>query len=179
MIGVIAAIFVAAGLIPAYFELAKRQGRVIGISRFDCPVSDSIIKTDIFRFYLFGDGLGWRFLFTNGFGCPKLVRYSRRCLIYWMVSETHTCFVFSYHRQQPNDVFLSILLETGIFMSHVIWLFRTPRIHKLAKLAGQTYDEYVSSTEKAMSGQTHTGTPSPRAVEPKSSVIQSVDDSPC
>jgi hypothetical protein len=34
IIGIVAAILLAAGLIPPYFEIAKRRGRVVGISGF-------------------------------------------------------------------------------------------------------------------------------------------------
>jgi hypothetical protein len=33
MVGVISSVFIALGLIPPYFELWKRQGRVIGIGK--------------------------------------------------------------------------------------------------------------------------------------------------
>ena len=32
LVGVVSAILLAAGLIPPYFEIAKRSGRVVGIS---------------------------------------------------------------------------------------------------------------------------------------------------
>lgn len=35
VVGVVATVLLASGLIPPYFELRKRDGRVIGISEFD------------------------------------------------------------------------------------------------------------------------------------------------
>ena len=37
-----------------------------------------------------------------------------------------------------------MVLETGIFTSHAIWLWRVRHIRQEAKKAGKTYDEYVS-----------------------------------
>lgn len=34
-----------------------------------------------------------------------------------------------------------MFLETGIFLSHVIWLFRTRELRKRAKLSGQSFDD--------------------------------------
>ena len=39
---------------------------------------------------------------------------------------------------------LSMLLETGIFLSQAIWLWRVRHIREEAKKAGKTYDEYVT-----------------------------------
>lgn len=36
LVGAVATVLLAAGLIPPYFELWKRDGRVIGISEFHC-----------------------------------------------------------------------------------------------------------------------------------------------
>ena len=37
-----------------------------------------------------------------------------------------------------------MLLETGIFASQAVWLWRVRHIRKEAKKAGKTYDEYVA-----------------------------------
>jgi hypothetical protein len=39
MVAIIASVILAVGLIPPYFELAKRNGRVIGISRYQYHVA--------------------------------------------------------------------------------------------------------------------------------------------
>jgi hypothetical protein len=38
-----------------------------------------------------------------------------------------------------------MVLETGIFASQAIWLWRVRHIRREAKAAGQTYDEYVAA----------------------------------
>lgn len=38
----------------------------------------------------------------------------------------------------------SMLLETGIFMSQAIWLWRVRHVRREAKKAGKTYDEYIA-----------------------------------
>ncbi len=38
-----------------------------------------------------------------------------------------------------------MLLETGIFVSHVVWLFRTRKLRKQAKLAGQSFDDLAEA----------------------------------
>lgn len=38
----------------------------------------------------------------------------------------------------------SMLLETGIFMSQAIWLWRVRHVRTEAKKAGMTYDEYTA-----------------------------------
>ena len=35
-------------------------------------------------------------------------------------------------------------LETGIFMSQAIWLWRVRHVRREAKKAGKTYDEYIA-----------------------------------
>lgn len=42
------------------------------------------------------------------------------------------------------NFFFSMALETGIFASQAIWLWRVRHIRHEAKKAGKTYDEYVS-----------------------------------
>ncbi|KAL8824517.1 MAG: hypothetical protein Q9191_005009 [Dirinaria sp. TL-2023a] len=82
LIGIIAAILLAAGLIPPYFEFWKRGGRVVGImaqSTFDV--------------------LGG--------------------ILYIIV----------------------LLLELGIFASHLAWRFRTRKLHQQAKLQGRNFDD--------------------------------------
>ncbi|KAI9719557.1 MAG: hypothetical protein M1812_003327 [Candelaria pacifica] len=82
MVGVIAAVVLAAGLIPPYFEIWKRRGRVVGIiaqQTFDVLGGSSYIA----------------------------------CLV----------------------------LEGGIFTSHWIWLARTRKLRKEAKVAGKSIED--------------------------------------
>lgn len=39
----------------------------------------------------------------------------------------------------------SMTLETGIFLSQAIWLWRVRHIRRGAKKAGKTYDEYIAA----------------------------------
>ena len=41
----------------------------------------------------------------------------------------------------------SIVIEGGIFISHGIWLIRTRRLRKIAKLAGKSFDDLPQSEE--------------------------------
>ena len=41
----------------------------------------------------------------------------------------------------------SIFIEGGIFISHGIWLFRTRKLRKIAKLAGKSFDDLPESEE--------------------------------
>ncbi|KAJ8113636.1 hypothetical protein OPT61_g4278 [Boeremia exigua] len=93
-----------AGLIPPYFELAKRNGRVIGIDFW----------------FLLIDYAG------AFFSLMALVAQQ------WFDSLGGSLYI------------ACMLLETGIFMSQAIWLWRVRHIRREAKKAGKTYDEYVS-----------------------------------
>jgi hypothetical protein len=44
IIGVVAAVLLAAGLLPPYFEIFKRNGRVVGISIISSPTPPTIQK---------------------------------------------------------------------------------------------------------------------------------------
>ncbi|UPX10591.1 uncharacterized protein EKO05_0001242 [Ascochyta rabiei] len=93
-----------AGLIPPYFELAKRSGRVIGID---------------FWFLLID--------YAGAF-------FSLMALIaqQWFDALGGSLYI------------ACMLLETGIFASQAIWLWRVRHIRQEAKKAGKTYDEYVA-----------------------------------
>ncbi|KAJ4984439.1 hypothetical protein SVAN01_10074 [Stagonosporopsis vannaccii] len=93
-----------AGLIPPYFELAKRNGRVIGIDFW----------------FLLIDYAG------AFFSLMALVAQQ------WFDSLGGSLYI------------ACMLLETGIFMSQAIWLWRVRHIRREAKKAGKTYDEYVT-----------------------------------
>jgi hypothetical protein len=69
MIGVIASVILAAGLIPPYYELAKRGGRVIGISMRSFkgqPIQDAEHILTLFRLHLSYHRLVWSVLFVDG-----------------------------------------------------------------------------------------------------------------
>ncbi|KAF8543258.1 PQ loop repeat-domain-containing protein [Trichophaea hybrida] len=84
IIGVIAVILLGSGLIPPYFEIAKRQGRVVGINFVFLAVD-------------------WSGAF---FSLMSLV-------------AQHT---FDYLAGVMYIICLT--LETGIFVSHLVWMFR-------------------------------------------------------
>jgi len=93
-----------AGLLQPYFELAKRNGRVIGID---------------FWFLLID--------YAGAF-------FSLMALIaqQWFDSLGGSLYI------------ACMLLETGIFMSQAIWLWRVRHVRREAKKAGKTYDEYIA-----------------------------------
>ncbi|KAH7628676.1 PQ loop repeat-domain-containing protein [Sordaria sp. MPI-SDFR-AT-0083] len=103
VIGIIAAILLAAGLLPPYREMYKRHGRVVGIN--------------------------WIFLAMDCSGA----------FFSLMAVVTQNTF----------DVLggvlyiICVLLELGIFGSHLIWLARTRKIRKQLKKDGKTFDEVL------------------------------------
>ncbi|MCJ1437019.1 hypothetical protein MMC27_006403 [Xylographa pallens] len=101
VIGIIAAILVGAGILPPYWELWKRNGRVIGIN--------------------------WIFLSMDSAGAL----FSLLALV---VQDTFDVL--------GGCVYLVVvILEGGIFASHCIWLFRTRKLRKQAKLQGVSFDD--------------------------------------
>ena len=49
--------------------------------------------------------------------------------------------------QLSGGLLCSIFIEGGIFVSHAIWLFRTRKLRKSAKVAGKTFDDLPESEE--------------------------------
>ncbi|OTB19048.1 hypothetical protein K445DRAFT_345353, partial [Daldinia sp. EC12] len=104
IVGIIANILLAVGLLPPYGELWKRRGRVIGINFV----------------FLSMDWLGAFFS------------------------------LMSLAAQNSFDILggvlyiVCILLESGIFMSHLIWLFRTRKIRREAASRGKTFDNIAA-----------------------------------
>lgn len=93
IVGVIASILLAAGLIPPYFEIWKRHGRVVGI--------DFVFLS-----------IDWAGAFFS---------------LMSLVAQT----TFDY---MGGVLYLvCILLETGIFFSHWVWLFRTRKQRAVEK----------------------------------------------
>lgn len=103
VVGIVATILVISGLIPPYFELWKRRGRVVGIN--------------------------FVFLSTDTFGA--------------------LFSLFALVAQNSFDILGGVLyifvvvLEIGIMMSHVIWLFRHRKAIKEAKAKGVSIDEFL------------------------------------
>ncbi|KAF2492676.1 hypothetical protein BU16DRAFT_620030 [Lophium mytilinum] len=126
LMAIVASVIIALGLIPPYFELAKRKGRVIGI--------DFIFLT-----------VDWSGAF-----------FSLMALV-----AQHT---FDY--LGGILYIICLLLELGIFASHISWLYRTRHIRRLAKKAGKTYDEYMADQrETAEPTRLETGDPTFRINE--------------
>ncbi|KAI0102706.1 PQ loop repeat-domain-containing protein [Nemania sp. FL0031] len=104
VIGVVAAILLAAGLLPPYGEAWKRRGRIIGINFL----------------FLTIDSLGAFFS------------------------------LLSLATQNTFDILggvmyiVCITLEIGIFISHLLWLFRTRQVRKEARLDGKTFDDVMT-----------------------------------
>ncbi|KAG9185955.1 hypothetical protein G6011_02511 [Alternaria panax] len=98
-----ASVIQVVGLIPPYFELAKRNGRVIGIDFW----------------FLTIDYLG------AFFSLMAVVAQQ------WFDALGASLYI------------ACMALETGIFVSQAIWLWRVRHVRKEAKKAGKTYDEYV------------------------------------
>lgn len=104
LMAISASVIQVVGLIPPYFELAKRNGRVIGIN-------------------------------------------------FWFLTIDYAGAFFSLMAvvaQQWFDALGSSLyiacmvLETGIFASQAIWLWRVRHIRREAKKVGMTYDQYIA-----------------------------------
>ncbi|EOA84512.1 uncharacterized protein SETTUDRAFT_20051 [Exserohilum turcica Et28A] len=122
LMAISATIIQVVGLIPPFFELAKRNGRVIGI----------------------------------GMGIVKPLGSEALRLIYldfWFLTIDYLGAFFSLMAivaQQWFDALgaslyiVCMLLETGIFASQAIWLWRVRHVRHEAKKAGKTYDEYIA-----------------------------------
>ncbi|ODH52074.1 hypothetical protein GX48_01863 [Paracoccidioides brasiliensis] len=111
LIGIIATILIALGLIAPYFELRKRSGQVIGIN--------------------------WFFLSLDTLGAVF-------SLLALAVEGTFDIL--------GGIMFVVVLiLELGIFASHIIWRLHFCKERKAAKASGMSIDEYLSSG-RAISG---------------------------
>jgi len=108
ILGVIASILLAVGLLPPYIEIWKRRGRVIGIN--------------------------WIFLTIDWMGAF----FSLMALV----------------AQNTFDVLggvlyiLCVFIEGGIFISHLIWRFRTRKIRAHAKSEGKNFDDILEEHRK-------------------------------
>ncbi|KAJ5709111.1 hypothetical protein N7493_010445, partial [Penicillium malachiteum] len=103
LVGVVAAILLSAGLIPPYFELWKRDGRVIGFN--------------------------WVFLSIDTLG--------------------GLFSLFALAAQGSFDILggimyiLVVILEAGIYISHIVWRIRYRKLRKEAKASGMSIDEFL------------------------------------
>lgn len=78
---------------------------------------------------------------NKGNSCTTMVRCPR-----WQSLHLLVCLLFLLchsHRVHSLTLF-SMLLETGIFVSQAIWLWRVRHVRAEAKKAGKTYDEYIA-----------------------------------
>lgn len=109
LIGVIAAVLLAAGILPPYFELAKRQGRVVGINFVFLGIDSLGALFSIFSLVAEGGGPDFDIL---------------GCVLYAVV----------------------ILLEIGIYLSHIIWMIRFRKERKAEKEERQNQEEEIIET---------------------------------
>ncbi|EUC48348.1 hypothetical protein COCMIDRAFT_34222 [Bipolaris oryzae ATCC 44560] len=104
LMAILATIIQVAGLIPPFFELAKRNGRVIGIDFWFLTID-----------------------YAGAF-------FSLMALV-----------AQQWFDALGGSLYIScMLLETGIFASQAIWLWRVRHVRAEAKKAGKTYDEYIA-----------------------------------
>lgn len=108
ILGVVASILLAVGLLPPYVEIWRRRGRVIGIN--------------------------WIFLTIDWMGAF----FSLMALV----------------AQNTFDILggvlyiLCIFIEGGIFISHLIWRFRTRKIRAQAKEDGKTFEDIAEECRR-------------------------------
>ncbi|KAJ5191252.1 uncharacterized protein N7498_010237 [Penicillium cinerascens] len=104
VVGIVAAVFLTAGLLPPYFEMWKRDGRVIGFN--------------------------WVFLSIDTLG--------------------GLFSLFALAAQGTFDILggilyiLVVVLESGIYVSHIVWRIRYRKIRKEAKITGRSIDDVLN-----------------------------------
>ncbi|KAI2604030.1 PQ loop repeat-domain-containing protein [Hypoxylon fragiforme] len=108
VVGIVANVLLALGLLPPYGEIWKRRGRVIGIN--------------------------FIFLAMDFFGAL----FSLLSL-----AAQHTFDILG-----GVIYIVCIILETGIFLSHLIWMFRTRKIRKEAATREKTFDDIAAEHEE-------------------------------
>ncbi|GAQ46931.1 PQ loop repeat protein [Aspergillus niger] len=103
LVGAIATVLLAGGMLPIYFELGKRQGRVIGIN--------------------------WVFLCIDTLG--------------------GLFSIFALVAQGSFDILggvmyiVVVVLELGIYLSHIIWRIRFREARKDARLSGRNVEDVL------------------------------------
>ncbi|KAL8947015.1 MAG: hypothetical protein Q9222_006656 [Ikaeria aurantiellina] len=113
LVGVISAILLAGGLIPPYFEIWKRSGRVVGISK-------RMMRSALFSTITNLRKIDFIFLSIDWMGAF----FSLMALV-----AQHTFDVLG----GVQYLVCSLLLEFGIFTSHVLFLLRTRSLRRRAK----------------------------------------------
>jgi hypothetical protein len=104
LMAISASLIQVAGLIPPYFELAKRSGRVIGIDFWFLTID-----------------------YAGAFFSLMAVVAQQ-----WFDALGASLYI------------ACMVLETGIFVSQAVWLWRVRRVRGEAKRVGLSYDEYVA-----------------------------------
>ncbi|RDH13919.1 hypothetical protein M747DRAFT_319979 [Aspergillus niger ATCC 13496] len=104
LVGAIATVLLAGGMLPIYFELGKRQGRVIGIST--CCSCFSWARERILI------DIDWVFLCIDTLGGL-------------------------------------VVLELGIYLSHIIWRIRFREARKEAKHSGRSVEDILQMSNPA------------------------------
>ncbi|GLA47105.1 hypothetical protein AnigIFM63604_000969 [Aspergillus niger] len=113
VVGVVAAILLASGLLPPYYELWKRDGRVIGFN--------------------------WVFLSIDTLG--------------------GLFSLFALAAQGSFDILggimyiLVVVLEAGIYASHIIWRIRYRAVRKEARASGKSIDEVLEEQNRVQTNQ--------------------------
>ncbi|EHA27208.1 hypothetical protein ASPNIDRAFT_171575 [Aspergillus niger ATCC 1015] len=109
LVGAIATVLLAGGMLPIYFELGKRQGRVIGIN--------------------------WVFLCIDTLG--------------------GLFSIFALVAQGSFDILggvmyiVVVVLELGIYLSHIIWRIRFREARKEAKHSGRSVEDILQMSNPA------------------------------
>ncbi|KAJ5689470.1 hypothetical protein N7462_003862, partial [Penicillium macrosclerotiorum] len=147
VVGVVAAILLSAGLLPPYFELWKRDGRVIGFNWVFLSI-DTL--GGLFSLFALGMIPSWSVAVKpDGFQLTHsqlhkdlLISWEELC-IYWLF------LMWSNNR---------VVLESGIYVSHIIWRIRYRKLRKEAKATGKSIDDLLdlerNDTEETNDPQT-------------------------
>ncbi|KAJ9317463.1 hypothetical protein DTO271D3_2284 [Paecilomyces variotii] len=117
LFGAIAAVMLALGLIPPYFEIRKRKGRVVGINWFFLAMDTAGGLFSLFALVAQGS-----FDILGG-------------IMYIIV----------------------VVLEGGIYISHIIWRIRNRKLLKEAKAAGKSVDEMLELQRKESEDHNESG----------------------
>ncbi|KAH7081148.1 hypothetical protein BKA63DRAFT_503254 [Paraphoma chrysanthemicola] len=104
LMAILASVIQVIGLIPPYFELAKRNGRVIGIDFYFLTID-----------------------YAGAFFSLMAVVAQQ-----WFDALGASLYI------------ACMVLETGIFASQAVWLWRVRHVRREAKKAGMSYDEYIN-----------------------------------